>query len=93
VILREVWGYGPDSDVECIRTHIRHLRGKLEDDRHRPTYIKTVYGMGYCLDLPLDGSDRGSLSLGLVGGALDPEASLSSVPSAAPTSGLQQRWS
>lgn len=51
-ILREVWGYEPDDDIETIRVHIRHLRTKLEPDPRHPKYIKTVYGAGYCLELP-----------------------------------------
>jgi two-component system response regulator RpaA len=51
-ILREVWGYEPNDDIETIRVHVRHLRTKLEPDPRRPRYIKTVYGAGYCLELP-----------------------------------------
>jgi two-component system response regulator RpaA len=51
-ILKEVWGYEPDDDIETIRVHIRHLRTKLEPDPRHPRYIKTVYGAGYCLELP-----------------------------------------
>ena len=51
-ILKEVWGYVPDDDIETIRVHIRHLRTKLEPDPRHPRYIKTVYGAGYCLELP-----------------------------------------
>ncbi|NET56843.1 MAG: response regulator transcription factor [Symploca sp. SIO2E6] len=51
-ILKEVWGYDPDDDIETIRVHIRHLRTKLEPDPRHPCYIKTVYGAGYCLELP-----------------------------------------
>jgi two-component system response regulator RpaA len=50
-ILKEVWGYEPNDDIETIRVHIRHLRTKLEPDPRRPRYIKTVYGAGYCLEL------------------------------------------
>ena len=50
-ILKEVWGYEPDDDIETIRVHIRHLRTKLEPEPRRPRYIKTVYGAGYCLEL------------------------------------------
>jgi two-component system response regulator RpaA len=32
--------------------HVRHLRTKLEPDPRHPRYIKTVYGAGYCLELP-----------------------------------------
>ncbi|MDG2990677.1 response regulator transcription factor [Candidatus Synechococcus calcipolaris G9] len=51
-ILKEVWGYDPDDDIETIRVHVRHLRTKLEPDPRSPRYIKTVYGAGYCLELP-----------------------------------------
>ena len=53
LILKEVWGYEPDDDIETIRVHVRHLRTKLEPDPRKPKYIKTVYGAGYCLELPL----------------------------------------
>ena len=51
-ILKEVWGYEPDDDIETIRVHVRHLRTKLEPDPRKPRFIKTVYGAGYCLELP-----------------------------------------
>ena len=52
LILKEVWGYDPYEYVEHIRVHIRHLRKKLEPDASKPKFIKTVYGAGYCLELP-----------------------------------------
>jgi Response regulators consisting of a CheY-like receiver domain and a winged-helix DNA-binding domain len=60
-ILKEVWGYDPDDDIETIRVHIRHLRTKMEPDPRHPRYIKTVYGAGYCLELPSDGSSANSI--------------------------------
>ena len=30
-----------------------YKRQKLEPDPRKPTYIKTVYGAGYCLELPI----------------------------------------
>ena len=51
-ILQQVWGYQPDDDIETIRVHIRNLRTKLEPYPHHPRYIKTMYGAGYCLELP-----------------------------------------
>ena len=53
LILKEVWGYEPDDDIETIRVHVRHLRTKLEPDPRKPRFIKTVYGAGYCLELPI----------------------------------------
>ncbi len=40
LILKEVWGYEPDDDIETIRVHIRHLRTKLEPDPRKPRFIK-----------------------------------------------------
>jgi two-component system, OmpR family, response regulator RpaA len=51
-ILREVWGYDPNDDIETIRVHVRHLRTKMEPEPRHPRFIKTVYGAGYCLELP-----------------------------------------
>jgi two-component system response regulator RpaA len=33
---------------------VRHLRTKLEPDPRKPRFIKTVYGAGYCLELPTE---------------------------------------
>ncbi|MBE9214585.1 response regulator transcription factor [Plectonema cf. radiosum LEGE 06105] len=66
-ILREVWGYDPDDDIETIRVHIRHLRTKLEPDPRHPRYIKTVYGAGYCLELPSNPPSNEELSTTEVG--------------------------
>ncbi len=65
-ILKEVWGYEPDDDIETIRVHVRHLRTKLEPDPKKPIYIKTVYGAGYCLELPVNAkvSEVSELPLG-----------------------------
>ncbi|MCP9848529.1 response regulator transcription factor [Cyanobium sp. Morenito 9A2] len=54
-VLSEVWGYEADvNGIECLRVQIRHLRGKLEPNPHRPSFLKTMYGVGYCLDLPME---------------------------------------
>lgn len=48
-LLKEVWGYSPDDDIETIRVHIRHLRTKLEKASPDRKYIETIYGGGYRL--------------------------------------------
>ncbi|MDD3149599.1 MAG: response regulator transcription factor [Candidatus Gastranaerophilales bacterium] len=48
-LLKEVWGYSPEDDIETIRVHIRHLRTKLEKISSNKKYIQTVYGGGYKL--------------------------------------------
>ena len=50
-ILKEIWGYAPDDDVETIRVHIRHLRSKLDKISDGKKYIETIYGGGYMLSI------------------------------------------
>ena len=50
-ILKEIWGYEPDDDVETIRVHIRHLRSKIAKISGEKKYIATIYGGGYKLDI------------------------------------------
>ena len=50
-LLKEVWGYSPDDDIETIRVHIRHLRTKLDKISNRRKYIETIYGGGYKLNI------------------------------------------
>ncbi|MBR1680322.1 response regulator transcription factor [bacterium] len=48
-LLKDVWGYAPDDDVETIRVHIRHLRSKIDKISDGKKYIETIYGGGYKL--------------------------------------------
>ena len=48
-ILKDIWGYNPDDDVETIRVHIRHIRTKLDKISGEKQYIETIYGGGYRL--------------------------------------------
>ena len=50
-LLKDVWGYAPDDDVETIRVHIRHLRSKLDKISNGKKYIETIYGGGYKLTI------------------------------------------
>ncbi|MFT3894365.1 MAG: response regulator [Anaerolineales bacterium] len=47
-LLRQVWGDGYD-DMHILRVNISNLRGKLEPDPSRPTYVHTEPGVGYRL--------------------------------------------
>jgi two-component system KDP operon response regulator KdpE len=47
-LLRQVWGDGYD-DMHILRVNVSNLRGKLEPDPSRPTYIHTEPGVGYRL--------------------------------------------
>lgn len=50
-ILSEVWGAFSDVAPNTLAVHIRWLREKLEDDAADPKYIKTVYKVGYILEI------------------------------------------
>ena len=50
-LLKDIWGYAPDDDIETIRVHIRHLRSKLEKISNGKKYIETIYGGGYKLNI------------------------------------------
>jgi len=46
-ILKTVWGYSFDNYEHNVNPHIVRLRRKLGDDPDEPTYVKTVWGVGY----------------------------------------------
>ena len=46
-ILTEIWGDNYFGDVKIVDVNIRRLRIKIEDDTANPTYITTVWGVGY----------------------------------------------
>ena len=48
-IYRNVWHEKPFSIKKTVVEHIRRIRCKLEPDPHRPSYIKAVTGVGYCM--------------------------------------------
>ena len=50
-LLKDIWGYEPDDDIETIRVHIRHLRSKIDKISNGKKYIETIYGGGYKLNI------------------------------------------
>ncbi|MHC3820804.1 response regulator transcription factor [Streptomyces sp. DT9] len=50
-LMSEVWGWD-FGDLSTVTVHVRRLRGKVEADPARPELIRTVWGVGYRLDLP-----------------------------------------
>ncbi len=50
-LLKDIWGYSPDDDIETIRVHIRHLRSKIDKIANGKKYIETIYGGGYKLNV------------------------------------------
>ena len=48
-LLERAMGYAYEGLGRALDTHIRNLRRKIEPDPEQPTYIQTVYGVGYRL--------------------------------------------
>lgn len=46
-LLDLVWGYQHDGYEHTVNSHINRLRGKIEPDSRNPTYLLTVWGVGY----------------------------------------------
>ncbi len=52
VISSRMWGHDEMGATDLIKTHIHHLRQKVEPDAKRPRYILTVPGRGYTFKVP-----------------------------------------
>ncbi len=50
-LLSEVWGAFSEVEPSTLTVHIRWLREKLEADPAKPQFIKTVYKVGYMLEV------------------------------------------
>ena len=51
-LFHKVWGDAYYSkSTNPIPVHIRHLREKLEDRAEEPKYIRTVWGVGYTIEI------------------------------------------
>ncbi|MCB9437620.1 MAG: response regulator transcription factor [Anaerolineales bacterium] len=46
-LLDQIWGYEFYGDESTVTVHVRRLREKIEPDAGHPTYIQTVWGVGY----------------------------------------------
>ncbi|MFT4416606.1 response regulator transcription factor [Fredinandcohnia humi] len=47
-LLDLIWGENYFGDPKTVDVHIRRLREKIEEDPSNPTYLKTLWGYGYC---------------------------------------------
>jgi two-component system alkaline phosphatase synthesis response regulator PhoP len=48
-LLEKSVGYAYEGMGRTLDTHIRNIRKKIEPDPNEPTYIQTIYGIGYRL--------------------------------------------
>jgi len=46
-LIDEVWGIDYVGDTKTLDVHVKRLRQKVEEDRHRPRHLLTVRGLGY----------------------------------------------
>jgi two-component system response regulator RpaA len=47
-LLQAVWSYPPNSgDADLVRTHMRNVRAKMDQDPNTKRYLQTVHGVGY----------------------------------------------
>jgi two-component system, OmpR family, response regulator ResD len=46
-LLDRVWDFHYFGDASTVTVHIHRLRNKIEPDPMRPTYLRTVWGVGY----------------------------------------------
>ena len=50
-LIKAVWGWD-FGDLSTVTVHVRRLREKIENDPRHPALLKTVWGVGYRLDVP-----------------------------------------
>lgn len=50
-LLDSLWGYDYYGDSRTVDSHIKRLRAKLDEIEHPQWAIKTIWGMGYKLEL------------------------------------------
>ncbi|MDQ0114597.1 response regulator transcription factor [Paenibacillus harenae] len=49
-LLNHVWDVAYEGDMTTVTVHVRRLREKIEPNPSDPSWIKTVWGIGYKLD-------------------------------------------
>lgn len=50
-ILSKVWSNRSEAEERTVDVHIKKLRKKIEPNDKKPSYIKTVFGIGYMLNI------------------------------------------
>jgi two-component system alkaline phosphatase synthesis response regulator PhoP len=46
-LIEKLFGYNHEGLERTLDSHIKNLRRKIEPDSNQPTYIQTIYGVGY----------------------------------------------
>jgi len=50
-LINRVWGHDYVGDTKTLDVHVKRLRAKIEPDPANPTYLLTVRGLGYKLEV------------------------------------------
>ena len=50
-LITKIWGTFSSVEMSTLTVHIRWLREKIEDNPSKPVYIKTVFKVGYMLEI------------------------------------------
>ena len=53
-LLERVWGWDFEGDDSTVTVHVRRVRLKIEEDPDHPRIIKTVWSVGYKLEVEND---------------------------------------
>jgi DNA-binding response OmpR family regulator len=46
-LFERIWGFDSMGDISTITVHIRKIREKIEENPSNPTFIETIWGVGY----------------------------------------------
>ncbi len=46
-LMDRVWQFDFYTDTTTVTVHVRRLRAKIEEDASNPSWIETVWGVGY----------------------------------------------
>lgn len=49
ILFERIWGLEAAGDTATVMVHVNRLREKIEPEPTKPTYIETVWGVGYRL--------------------------------------------
>nr|WP_281352266.1 helix-turn-helix domain-containing protein [Phytoactinopolyspora alkaliphila] len=50
-LIDRIWGADYVGDTKTLDVHVKRLRAKIEPDPTTPTYLLTVRGLGYKLEM------------------------------------------
>ncbi|WP_026702214.1 response regulator transcription factor [Salibacterium aidingense] len=46
-LFEKIWGLDSTGDITTVTVHVRRIREKIEADPSDPTFIETIWGVGY----------------------------------------------